>query len=77
MKTGYDVAGIGRNTVGLPYRSFSDWPGKFGNFLHCSFGFYHTVHLGWVSIFFLLVQRVLKYSNDLNLQNKKSVLIEH
>jgi hypothetical protein len=32
MKTGYSVAGIDRNTVGLPYRPFSDWLGKSGNF---------------------------------------------
>jgi hypothetical protein len=48
-KTGYDVAGIGRNMVRLPYRPFSDWPGKSGNFpdfLHCSSGLSRTVHLG-------------------------------
>jgi hypothetical protein len=44
----------------------------------------HTVHLGfsalfiWAgpAIFFLLIQRVFKYSNDSNLQNKKLVLTE-
>jgi hypothetical protein len=69
-KTEYDVAEIGRNTVGLPYRPFSDWTGKFGNFLdfpHCSSGLSRTVHLGWAAIFFLLIQRVFKYSNDSNL----------
>jgi hypothetical protein len=33
-KTGYSVAGIGRNTVGLSYRPFLDWSGKSGNFLN-------------------------------------------
>jgi hypothetical protein len=40
-KTGYGVAEIGRNTVGLPYRPFLDWAGKSGNFsdfLHCLSG---------------------------------------
>jgi hypothetical protein len=79
MKMEYGVAGNGRNTVGLPYRLFLDWVGKFGNFSDS-----HTVHLGflalfiWVgsAIFFLLIQRVFKYLNDSNLQNKKLVLTE-
>jgi hypothetical protein len=81
MKMGYDVVGIGRNTVGLSYRPFSDWPEKSGNFPDL-FRIPHTVHLGfpalfiWAepAIFFLLIQRFFKYSNDLNLQNKKPVL---
>jgi hypothetical protein len=32
MKMRYGVAGIGRNTVELLYRPFSDWLGKLGNF---------------------------------------------
>jgi hypothetical protein len=71
-KTGYGVMRIDRNTVGLSYRPFSDWVGKSGNFLdflHCS------SRLG-PAIFFLLIQRVFKYLNDSNLQNKKLVLIE-
>jgi hypothetical protein len=88
MKTGYGIAGIGRNTVRLSYRPFSDWPEKSGNFLDL-FRIFHTVHLGfhvlfipsvfiWLGLlsFFLLIQRFFKYSNNLNLQNKKSVLIE-
>jgi hypothetical protein len=54
-KTGYGVAGIGRNMVGLPYRLFSDWAGKFGNFPdfpYCSSGLFRTVHLGWVCYLF-------------------------
>jgi hypothetical protein len=77
---GYDVTGIDRNTVRLPYRLFLDWPRKFGNFLnfsHCSSRLSRTVHLGWASIFFLLIQRVFKYSNDSNLQNKKLVFKEY
>jgi hypothetical protein len=69
-KTEYDVAGISRNTVVLPYRSFSDWLKKSNNFLdflHCSSGLSCTVHLDRATIFFLLIQRVFKYSNDLNL----------
>jgi hypothetical protein len=31
-KTGYGVVGIDRNTVGVAYRPFSDWPGKSDNF---------------------------------------------
>ncbi len=41
-KTGYGIVGIGRNTVELPYRPFSDWAEKSGNFSdfsHCSSGF--------------------------------------
>jgi hypothetical protein len=64
----YDVAGIGRNTVGLPYRLFSDWPRKsdsFLNFPHCSSRLSRTVHLGFPTLFiwagplsfFLLIQR--------------------
>jgi hypothetical protein len=83
MKTGYGIAGIGRNTVRLSYRPFSDWPEKSDNFLDL-FRIFHTVHLGfpvlfiWLGLlsFFLLIQRFFKYSNNLNLQNKKSVLIE-
>jgi hypothetical protein len=74
-KTGYDVAEL----VGLSYHPFLDWSEKSGNFLdflHCSSVLSRTVYLGWASIFFL-IQRVFKYLNDLNLQNKKSVLIEH
>jgi hypothetical protein len=66
-KIGYGVTGIGRNTVRLPYHPFLDWTRKSGNFLdfpHCSFGFSRTVHLGRAAIFFLLIQRVFKYSND-------------
>jgi hypothetical protein len=77
MKMGYDVTGIGQNTIDLPYRSFSDWPKKSGNFSdfpHCSSGLSRTVHMGWASIFFLLIPRVFKYLNDSNLQNKKPVL---
>jgi hypothetical protein len=80
-KMGYGVVGIGRNTVGLSYHPFLDWPGKSGNFLDL-FRISRTVHLGfpalfiWAgsAIFFLLIQRFFKYSNDSNLQNKKPVL---
>jgi hypothetical protein len=78
-KTGYGVAGIDRNTVGILYRQFFNWAGKF-----CNFSDSRTVHLGfpalfiWAGspIFFLLIQSVFKYSNDSNLQNKKPVLTE-
>jgi hypothetical protein len=76
---GYGAVGIGPNTVGLPYRSFLDWVGKssnFSDFMHCSSRFFCTVHLAGPAIFFLLIQRVFKYSNDSNLQNKKPVLTE-
>jgi hypothetical protein len=52
---GYDVMGTGRNIVGLSYRPFLDWTGKFGNFLdfpHCSSGLSRTVYLGWVYYLF-------------------------
>jgi hypothetical protein len=69
MKIGYGVIGISRNMVGLIYRLFFDWTEKsnnFLNFLHCLSRLSRTAHLGWVAIFFL-IQRVFKYSNDLNL----------
>jgi hypothetical protein len=71
---------MSRESVGLPYHPFFDWSGKSGNFLdflHCSSVLSRTVYMGWASIFFLLIQRVFKYLNDLNLQNNKSVLTEH
>jgi hypothetical protein len=83
MKTGYGVAGIGRNTIKLSYRLFLDWTGKSGNFLDLS-QISCTVHLVFhalfiwagAAIFFLLIQRFPKYSNDSNLQNKKIILTE-
>jgi hypothetical protein len=48
-KTGYGVAGIYQNTVGLPYRPFLDSSKKFGfilNFLYCLSSLSCTVHLG-------------------------------
>jgi hypothetical protein len=36
IKMGYDVAGIGQNTVDLPICPFFDWAGKSGNFLDLS-----------------------------------------
>jgi hypothetical protein len=73
-KTGYGVVRIGRNTVGLPYRLFLDWAGKSGNFPDLS-RISRTVHLSfpalfiWAgpAIFFLLIQRFFKYSNNSNL----------
>jgi hypothetical protein len=72
MKTGYGIAGNDRNTVGLSYRPFLNWAGKSSNFpdlLYCSSGLYRSVYLIWAgaAIFFLLIQRVFKYLNDLNL----------
>jgi hypothetical protein len=49
-ETGYGVAGIGRNTVGLLYCPFLDWSGKSGNFLDL-FRIAHTVHLGFPALF--------------------------
>jgi hypothetical protein len=79
----YGVTGIDRNTVGLPYRLFSNWTGKSSNFPDL-FWIFRTVHLGFPAlficggsaIFFLLIKRFFKYSNDPNLQNKKLVLTE-
>jgi hypothetical protein len=56
-KTGYGVAGIGQNTVGLLYRPFLDWAEKFGirfilNFSHCSSELSRTVYLGWICYLF-------------------------
>jgi hypothetical protein len=42
-KTGYGVAGIDWNTVGLLYRLFFNWAGKFCNFLDS-----RTVHLAFL-----------------------------
>jgi hypothetical protein len=83
MKMGYGVIGIGRNMVVFPYHTFSDWPGKSGNFLNL-FWISCTVHLVFPTlfiwdgsaIFFILIQRFFNYSNDLNLQNKKHILKE-
>jgi hypothetical protein len=49
-KTGYGGAGIGRNTVGLVYRSFLDWAGKSDNFSDLS-RISHTVYLGFPALF--------------------------
>jgi hypothetical protein len=54
-KTGYGIAGIGRNTIELSYHPFSDWPEKSGNFLdfpHYLSGLSRTIHLGWVCYLF-------------------------
>jgi hypothetical protein len=71
------VVRIDQNTIGLSYRPFLDWVKKSSNFSD-----FCTVHLNFFAlfiwagsaIFFLLIQRVFKYLNNLNLQNKKSVL---
>ncbi|WP_428028734.1 hypothetical protein, partial [Arcobacter sp.] len=78
-KMRYGVTGIGRDTVGLSYCPFSDWMGKFSNFSyfpHCLSGLFRTVHLGWDCYLFSFNPKSFKYSNDTNLQNKKSVLTE-
>jgi hypothetical protein len=48
---GHGVAGIGQNTIGLPYRPFLDWTGKSGNFPGLS-RISRIVHLGWVCYLF-------------------------
>jgi hypothetical protein len=58
---------IDRNTIVFSYHLFLDWTEKFNNFsdfLHCSSGLSR-----WAgsAIFFLLIQRVLKYLNNSNL----------
>jgi hypothetical protein len=83
MKIGYGVTGISRNMLGLTCSLFLDGPKKSNNFLNL-FKISRTIHLSfpavfiWTrpAIFFLLIQRFFKYSNNSILQNKKPVFIE-